>query len=136
MDKKRAAGPRTLTEADISSRRIVTRRSMLSALGLGLGAAAAAIIGPERAVAQDRPGARPGCTDGDTGRYEDPEGAGIRCRPGMQPTGCTDGDTGPSGDPIDYGTRCQPRANESKGCTDNDSGPKEDQPGSGIRCWI
>jgi len=133
MDKKRAARPLTLTEADISSRRVVTRRSMLSVLGLGLGAAAAAIAGPGRAMSQER---RPGCTDGDAGRYEDPEGAGIRCRPGMQPTGCNDDDGGPSGDPIGYGTRCQPRANKSPGCTDNDSGPNEDQPGSGTRCWI
>lgn len=131
MDKKLGSRPLTLTEADISSKRVVTRRSMLSALGLGLGAAAAAIAGPERAAAQSR-----GCTDGDTGRYEDAPGAGIRCRPGMQPTGCTDGDSGPSGDPIDYGTRCQPRATQRNGCTDNDSGPREDQPGSGTRCWI
>jgi hypothetical protein len=135
MDKKRAARPLTLTEADISSSRIVSRRSMLSALGLGLGAAAAAIVAPGRGSAQSRPG----CTDGDTGRYEDPEGAGIRCRPGMQPTGCSDNDSGPAGDPMNYGTRCQqrqPRSGKGTGCTDNDSGPNEDQTGFGIRCWI
>jgi hypothetical protein len=132
MDKKRAARPLTLNEADISSSRVVSRRSMLSALGLGLGAAAAMIAGAERGTAQSRPG----CTDGDTGRYEDPPGAGIRCRPGMQQTGCTDGDSGPSGDPINYGTRCQPRATKRTGCTDSDSGPNEDQTGFGTRCWI
>lgn len=132
MDKKRAATPLTLIEADISSRRVVSRRSMLSALGLGLGAAGAAIVGSGSGAAQSRPA----CTDGDTGRSEDPPGAGIRCRPGMRPTGCTDGDSGPSGDPIDYGTRCQPRATKRTGCTDNDSGPNEDQTGFGTRCWI
>jgi hypothetical protein len=136
MDRKRAATPLTLIDADICSRRVVSRRSMLSALGLGLGTAAAGIAGaiarPVRAAAQSRPG----CTDGDTGRYEDAPGAGIRCRPGMQPTGCTDGDSGPSGDPIGYGTRCQPRATKRTGCTDNDSGPNEDQTGFGTRCWI
>lgn len=133
MHKKRRGGALTLTEADISSSRVVSRRSMLSALGLGLGAAAAAIAGPGRTAAQSRQG----CTDGDTGRYEDAPGAGIRCRPGgMPPTGCTDGDSGPNEDPIDYGTRCRPRASKPTGCTDNDSGPNEDQPGAGTRCWI
>jgi hypothetical protein len=80
MNKKRAATPLTLTEADISSTRVVSRRSMLGTLGLGLGAAAAAIVGAGHAAAQSQRG----CTDGDTGRYEDPEGAGTRCRPGMQ----------------------------------------------------
>jgi hypothetical protein len=132
MDKKCAAAPLTLTEADISSGRVVSRRSMLNALGLGLGAAAAAIAGSGRGAAQSPRG----CTDGDTGRYEDPPGAGIRCRPGMRGTGCTDGDRGPGGDPIDYGTRCGPRATKPTGCTDNDRGPNEDQPGFGTRCWI
>jgi hypothetical protein len=136
MDKRRASRPLSLTEADISSKRAVTRRSMLSALGLVLGAAAAAIAGPERATAQERPGGRSGCTDSDSGRFEDPEGVGVRCRQGTQPTGCSDDDSGPSGDPVDYGSRCQPRATGPRGCTDNDSGPKEDQPGLGIRCWI
>jgi hypothetical protein len=132
MDKKSAATPFTLTEADISSGRVVSRRSMLNALGLGLGAAAAAIVGSGRAAAQSRRG----CTDGDTGRQEDPPGAGIRCRPGMRATGCTDGDSGPDGDPIDYGTRCRPRAAKPTGCTDNDRGPNEDQTGFGTGCWI
>jgi len=135
MNKKRAATPLTLTESDISSTRVVSRRSMLGTLGLGLGAAAAAIVGAGHAAAQSQRG----CTDGDTGRYEDPEGAGTRCRPGMQPTGCSDDDNGPSGDPMNYGTRSQqrqPRSGKGTGCTDNDNGPNEDQTGFGTRCWI
>jgi hypothetical protein len=119
----------TLTDADIASERCVSRRSLLNVLGLGL-AAAAAVVGAAAGSAQ-------GCTDNDSGAYEDPQGRGRRCRPqGMQPTGCNDNDGGRNGDPPGYGVHCRPRVTRPTGCTDSDSGPNEDAPGFGTRCWI
>ncbi len=89
----------SLADADISSRRSVTRRSLLG-LGLGLGATAAAVVGgPARAVAQG-----PGCTDADRGPGQDPQGLGRRCR-GPR-SGCTDSDRGPNEDPQGGGKWC------------------------------
>lgn len=103
MAKDLAAKPLTLTDADISSERRISRRSLLSALGLGLGAAAAAVVGPATIAAQ----APNRCTDTDDGRYADPPGQGRRCRQqAPRPTGCTDNDSGPNEDPVGYGTGC------------------------------
>jgi hypothetical protein len=127
-----AAKARTLTEADISSRRCVSRRSILGALGLSLGAAAAAVVGTRRGSAQ----APTGCNDNDEGPDGDDAGYGVNCQPRGTPTGCTDTDEGPDGDQPGYGVRCRPEATQPRGCTDNDHGPNEDQPGLGTRCWI
>jgi hypothetical protein len=95
--------PLTLTDADISSGRCINRRSVLGALGLGLGAAAASVVGSVTGAAQSPTG----CTDNDAGRYEDAPGYGVRCRPRAgRPTGCTDSDSGPNEDAPGYGTRC------------------------------
>ena len=89
----------SLTDADISSRRSVTRRSLLG-LGLGLGATAAAVVGgPAQPAAQG-----PGCTDNDRGPRQDPAGMGRRCR-GPR-SGCTDNDRGPNEDPQGGGKWC------------------------------
>jgi hypothetical protein len=136
MEKDLAGKPLTLTDADISSERRVSRRSLLSALGLGLGAAAAAVVGgPAMTVAQG-PNR---CTDNDDGRNSDPPGQGRQC--GQQPprpTGCTDNDGGPNEDPTGQGRRCRQQAPRPTGCTDNDSGPNEDPVGYGTQCstWI
>jgi hypothetical protein len=90
----------SLTDADISSSRNVTRRSLLG-LGLGLGAAAATVAGGAARVAAQRGS---GCTDNDRGPNEDPTGSGRRCR---GPTsGCTDNDRGPQEDPPGGGKWC------------------------------
>jgi hypothetical protein len=134
MNKTLPDRPLTLTDADISSQRRVSRRSVLSALGLGLGAAAAAaVVGSVGGAAQGRTG----CTDNDSGRYEDQPGAGVRCRPGSgRPTGCTDNDGGPNGDQPGYGARCRTPSSRPTGCTDSDGGQNEDPPGHGRGCWI
>jgi hypothetical protein len=89
----------SLTDADITSRRSVTRRSLLG-LGLGLGAAAATVVcGPARVDAQG-----PGCTDNDRGPDQDPGGQGRRCRGPM--SGCTDNDRGTNEDPPGGGRWC------------------------------
>lgn len=104
MDEKFQGKPLTLTDADISSQRCVSRRSILSALGLGLGVAALAVVGRSVTAAAQAPS---GCTDTDQGRIEDPPGLGTRCRqPSTRPTGCTDADRGPNEDPPGFGTRC------------------------------
>jgi hypothetical protein len=54
MDSK----PRTLSDADIASQRAVTRRALISALGLGAGIAAAA-VGAVAAHAQSTPLPKP-----------------------------------------------------------------------------
>jgi hypothetical protein len=43
----------TLSDADIASERAVTRRSLLTALGLGAGAAAGVVFSPNSAPAAD-----------------------------------------------------------------------------------
>jgi hypothetical protein len=103
MDKMLLGQSVALTDADISSRRSVSRRSVLGALGLGLGTAAAAVVGSTAGTAQ----APPGCSDTDSGRYEDAPGFGVRCQPQvLKPTGCTDSDNGPNEDAPGFGTRC------------------------------
>ena len=100
MREKTPEKPLKLTDADISSRRSVTRRSLLG-LGLGLGAAAATVVGgPARVGAQQGPG----CTDNDRGPNQDPAGLGRRCRGPM--SGCTDNDRGPNEDPPGGGKWC------------------------------
>src|SRR5262245_4695264 len=100
MTKKFQDKPRTLTEADISTRRAITRRSLLASLGITLGAAAAAVAG--RAIAEAQGPAS--CTDIDRGPNEDPPGMGRRCS--GRPTGCTDTDQGRNEDPPNYGRGC------------------------------
>ena len=102
MKKKIADKSFTLADADILSQRRISRRSLLSALGVGLGSAAAAVVARPSVTA-----AQSGCTDNDLGRFEDPPGLGRRCRPRSgAPTGCTDTDRGPNEDPANFGMRC------------------------------
>jgi hypothetical protein len=121
MDKTFQKRLLTLTDADITSRRCISRRSVLSVLGLGLGAAAAAVAG--RALPASAQSTPESCTDTDSGQYEDPPGMGRRCDPGARR-----GPTGPR----------PPRATRPTGCTDIDRGPSEDPQGYGVRCeiWI
>jgi hypothetical protein len=122
MDDEIAGKARTLTDADISSERRVSRRSLLSALGLGLGVAAAAVVGGSVMTAAQAPNR---CTDNDGGPFADPPERGRRCQPG----GCTDTDGGRLADPPQRGRGCQ-----LSGCTDNDGGPLADAPGRGRQC--
>jgi hypothetical protein len=101
MTKELPAKPQTLADSDISSQRVVSRRSLLASLGLGLGIAAAAVVGRPAGVTAQMPG---GCTDSDGGPNADPPGMGRRCR--GRPTGCTDTDRGPNEDPPGYGRGC------------------------------
>jgi hypothetical protein len=98
MIRKLPAKPYTLADSDISSRRVVSRRSILASLGLGVGMAAAAVVGRPASVSAQ------GCTDSDGGPNSDPPGMGRRCR--GRPTGCTDTDRGPDEDPPGYGRGC------------------------------
>jgi hypothetical protein len=136
MDKKFSAKPRTLTDNDISSRRSMTRRSLLGALGMGLGAAAGTVAGAGSVGAQYGRG----CTDRDSGPNQDPGGYGRGC--GGPPSGCTDNDLGSNQDPPGAGVRCRPPGGPGgpdfgrpKACTDSDGGPNQDPPGLGINCW-
>jgi hypothetical protein len=115
---------RPLADAEISSSRRVTRRSLLGSLGLGLGAAAVAVAGGSTTGAAQGPG----CTDNDGGQFADPPGGGRSCQPPGLDSGCSDFDGGRYADPPGRGRRCQPRrrATRPTGCTDRDSGPNED----------
>lgn len=129
---------KSLTDNDISSQRRISRRSILSSLGLGLGVAALAVVGGSGTTAAQAPS---GCSDTDDGRYADPPGFGRRCRQGPPSgAGCSDFDGGGNADPPGLGRRCRPRNRPSRptGCTDMDSGPNEDPAGFGVRCsnWI
>jgi hypothetical protein len=72
------AKARTLSDADITSARAVTRRTLLTALGLGAGVAAAAVAGG--ATAQTPPAPKPTrrdpCRDADHGPPSDGDGCG------------------------------------------------------------
>jgi hypothetical protein len=137
FEKESELEAKSLTDTDISSQRRITRRSILSSLGLGLGVAALAVVGrPATGEAQG-----PGCTDNDGGRSGDPPGLGRRCQPGPPSGGgCSDFDGGRSADRPGQGRRCRPgnRPSRPTGCTDMDSGPNEDPAGFGVRCstWI
>lgn len=63
----------TLTDADISSQRNVSRRALLQTLGLGAGVAAASAFG---AVAQAQTKRRDPCRDQDHGPPSDQDGCG------------------------------------------------------------
>jgi hypothetical protein len=67
--------PRTLTDADISSARFVSRRALLSALGIGAGLAAVVAAGSP-AHADTKPQRRDPCRDGDHGPPSDTDGCG------------------------------------------------------------
>lgn len=95
--------PFTLTNDEISSARVVSRRSLLGSLGVGLGLAAAGVVANAGAArAQSGP---TGCTDHDRGRHEDPLRGGRRCR-STRYTGCTDRDMGFNEDPPEHGIGC------------------------------
>jgi hypothetical protein len=136
MDKPFSTQLRTLTDTDISSRRSMTRRSLLGAMGVTLGAAAVTVVGAGPGAAQMQ-----GCTDMDFGANQDPPGYGRNCSSGPQ-AGCTDSDFGASQDPPGAGVRCGPPGGKGsptsrpKGCTDSDSGANQDPVGLGVRCWV
>lgn len=76
MDRK----TRTLSDADIASQRAVSRRTLLSALGLGAGLVAAAAAGAvtteaQQAPPQPKPERRDPCRDSDHGP-SDADGCG------------------------------------------------------------
>ena len=64
--------PRTLSDADIASARIVSRRALLATLGIGAGVAAAAAAGTS-AYAQTKGDP---CRDRDHGPPSDTDGCG------------------------------------------------------------
>jgi hypothetical protein len=73
MDRK------TLSDADISSTRAVTRRSLLTALGVGAGLAAAAVAGTAthaQTTPTPKPTRRDPCRDSDHGPPSDGDGCG------------------------------------------------------------
>jgi hypothetical protein len=82
MDEK----PRTLSDADIASRRAVTRRSLISTLGIGAGLVAVAAAGahaqtnepkaPPKEPKQPPPRRRDPCRDADHGPPSDTDGCG------------------------------------------------------------
>src|SRR5262245_66043213 len=105
FEKKSESEAKSLTDDDISSRRRMTRRSILSTLGVGLGVAALAVVGHSAKTAAQSPG----CTDNDGGRLADPPGLGRSCRP----SGCSDNDGGRLADPPGLGRQCQSRPRPS-----------------------
>ena len=64
---------RTLSDADITSARMVSRRTLLTALGLGAGLAATATA---HAQATPKPTRRDPCRDADHGPPSDGDGCG------------------------------------------------------------
>jgi hypothetical protein len=76
MDRK----PRTLSDADIASQRTVTRRTLLSTLGLGAGLAAMAAAGAHAQTTEPQPKPPPErrdpCRDSDHGPPSDTDGCG------------------------------------------------------------
>jgi hypothetical protein len=69
MDRK----THTLSDADITSARVITRRTLLTALGLGAGLAATAAA---HAQATPKPTRRDPCRDADHGPPSDGDGCG------------------------------------------------------------
>jgi hypothetical protein len=75
---------RTLSEADIASQRAVTRRTLLSSLGIGAGLAAVAVAGAHAQTTQPKqpppkqppPKRRDPCRDADHGPPADGDGCG------------------------------------------------------------
>jgi hypothetical protein len=72
MDSK----PRTLSDADITSQRALTRRTLLTALGLGAGLAAATAAGHAQSTPAPKPTRRDPCRDADHGPPSDGDGCG------------------------------------------------------------
>jgi hypothetical protein len=70
MDRKTS----TLTDADITSARAVTRRGLITALGIGAGLAAVTLAGTAATTAQTK--RRDPCRDGDHGPPSDGDGCG------------------------------------------------------------
>jgi hypothetical protein len=72
MDRK----THTLSDADIISARAVTRRTLLAALGLGTGLAAATLAHAQTAPPAPKPTRRDPCRDTDHGPPSDGDGCG------------------------------------------------------------
>jgi hypothetical protein len=66
----------TLSDADITSERAVTRRTLLTALGLGAGLAATAAAAYAQATPAPKPTRRDPCRDADHGPPADGDGCG------------------------------------------------------------
>lgn len=147
---------KTLDDDDIISERSgasegeqgVSRRSMLGAIGVIAGGAAAAVlpgcvvrrrgvqyaqpvavVAPRGGVVVQAPQGRyrTGVTDSDGGAYADPAGYGRGQRV-QGHTGVTDSDGGPYADPAGSGRGVYGR---TSGVTDSDGGPYADPVGNG-----
>ena len=74
--------PLTLSDADIASRRAVTRRTLISTLGIGAGLAAVAAVGAHaqtpapKPPPKEPPPKRDPCRDADHGPPSDTDGCG------------------------------------------------------------
>ncbi len=141
-DKDGAPKNKTLSDDEIVKTRCdeheegVSRRSMLAALGVLAGGAAAAILPgcvvrrPAVVYTQPAPATaryRTGVTDADGGPYADPGGYGRGQRASGY-TGLTDSDGGPYADPGGHGRGVYGR---SSGVTDSDGGRYADPVGNG-----
>ena len=66
----------TLSDADITSARVVSRRTLLTALGIGAGLAATAAAAYAQATPAPKPTRRDPCRDADHGPPSDGDGCG------------------------------------------------------------
>ncbi len=128
---------KSLEENEITTERVMGRRSTLGAIGATVLGAAALTLGaaagqPKRAHAQSDtdsgPGADPagrgrtGCSDSDGGGNADRGGHGRHCG------GYTDSDSGSCADPGGRGR------GPARNCSDSDGGGCADPAGRGRRC--
>lgn len=67
---------KTLSDADITSARVVSRRTLLAVLGLGAGLAAAAVAHAQTTPPPPKPTRRDPCHDADHGPPSDGDGCG------------------------------------------------------------
>ncbi|MCZ7682782.1 MAG: hypothetical protein M5U28_29905 [Sandaracinaceae bacterium] len=147
--------PKTLAEDELTTERVVGRRSALGVIGVVLGAGGLSVLGagaleseaeaqsdrdvgryadsPAQAPRQPpRPPprrARSGITDSDGGPGADPAGNGRGGRGGR--SGCSDSDGGRFADPGGAGRRC---GGGRRRCSDSDGGQYADPGGAGRRC--
>ncbi len=113
---------KSLSEAEITTARGVSRRRVLS--GLGVGAAGLGLSGCVTVPAT-------GITDADNGPITDPIGAGRGGRRSFR-TGITDADNGPIVDPAGFGRGgAGGFVQVTSGITDADNGPIVDPAGNG-----